>query len=95
MAKWPYSDPRWPKLRHRQLSDEPWCRYCLDVGDITPATVADHVKRVRDRPDLAFDGSNLMSLCASCHSGTKHSEEVRGHAIGCDVDGNPKGGWGA
>jgi 5-methylcytosine-specific restriction endonuclease McrA len=28
----------------------------------------DHIKRVKDAPDLAFELSNLQTLCKPCHS---------------------------
>ncbi|TQE93738.1 MAG: HNH endonuclease [Spiribacter salinus] len=89
MAKWPYNSQRWQRLRRQQLGDEPLCRYCMEIGRVTPATVVDHIKRVVDEPDLAFDASNLQSLCTECHNSVKRSEEERGYRKGFDVNGMP------
>ena len=77
------------------LSREPFCRYCAEMGEPSPATVADHVVPVRERPDLAFDESNLCGLCAHCHSRVKQKEEATGVMVGCTADGEPRGGWSA
>ena len=93
MAGWPYNTRRWRKLRLVQLSKEPLCQYCAEHGRTTPATLVDHIERVRDARGRAFDPTNLQSLCASCHSGAKAKEEARGERIGCDVNGVPLKGW--
>lgn len=63
-----YDSSAWKRLRSIQLADQPFCEDCLEDGRTTAATDVDHVERVRDRPDLALDSSNLRSLCKPCHS---------------------------
>lgn len=93
MSEWPYSEPRWQRLRELQLSAEPLCRFCSQAGRTTLATDVDHVVPVRQAPDRAFDQTNLQSLCRRCHSGAKQGEERTGEVRGCDVNGVPLKGW--
>lgn len=62
-----YNKRSWRKLSRRQLAAEPLCRHCRRRGQLTPATVADHIIPRKDRPDLALDPDNLQSLCKPCH----------------------------
>ena len=90
MAKWPYCTSAWKKLRDQHIKDNPLCLYCYQVGVYTPATQVDHIERVRNNKDRAFDPNNLQSLCDTCHNGAKQKEESLGHAIGCDHTGVPR-----
>lgn len=86
-----YKTAAWKALRLAQLSREPLCRYCKDMGRITQATVADHIKEHKGDPDLFFHGE-LQSLCATHHSSTKAREERRGREIPqTGLDGWPVG----
>lgn len=49
----------------------------------------DHIQKVKERPDLAFEESNLRSLCALCHNSIKQREELTGTKIGVSIDGIP------
>jgi 5-methylcytosine-specific restriction endonuclease McrA len=52
-------------VRHGVLERDNWqCQHCgarrrLEVH---------HLKRVADRPDLAFDPANCLTLCGPCHT---------------------------
>jgi 5-methylcytosine-specific restriction enzyme A len=63
---------------------------CLAEGRTTAATVADHVTPHRGGLDLFWHGE-LQSLCATCDSRFKQSEESGGtkHLRGCDASGEP------
>ena len=37
-------------------------------GKYVKATDVDHIKAVRDYPELKYELSNLQALCHSCHS---------------------------
>lgn len=89
MAKWPYNTSAWERLRKMHLREEPLCRFCKAMGRMVEGQVVDHIVKVQDRPDLAFDPDNLQTLCATCHSAAKQREEVRGQVIGAAVDGTP------
>jgi 5-methylcytosine-specific restriction endonuclease McrA len=58
-------DAAWRKLRANFLKNYPACQ---TPGCTLPATQVDHVKSVRERPDLRLTWQNLRALCASCHS---------------------------
>src|SRR5262245_64491308 len=66
-----YELERWRRLRRHQLRVEPLCRMCQARGLAVPATVADHV--VPHNGDWnEFLSGKLQSLCAHCHSSSKH-----------------------
>lgn len=75
-----YRTVRWQRLRERQLSAEPLCRYCLVSEDITVADVVDHIKEHKGDERLFFDADNLQSLCKQHHDSTKQREE-RGQTV--------------
>lgn len=77
----------WQKRRARQLEDEPLCVFCLAMGRVVPATVADHIVPHRGDPER-FEGP-LQSLCAPCHSSRKQQIERTGTFRGCDEHGLP------
>lgn len=56
---------RWKALRLVALRRDDFA--CVQCGTRGPLEV-DHIKPVRDRPDLSFELDNLQSLCGSCHS---------------------------
>lgn len=71
------------------LADEPWCRFCLALGCLTPATVVDHIVPARLNPDLAFERSNLQALCKAHHDSAKQQQECRGYHGELDAQGYP------
>lgn len=65
-----YQLERWRRIRRAQLRAEPLCRFCLDNGRVTQATIADHV--VSHGGDWnQFLTGKLQSLCKPCHDGFK------------------------
>ncbi len=81
-----YSTSRWKRLRSLILSEHPLCVYCEQVGEITPATVVDHIKPHRGDVDLFWDTNNLQTLCKHCHDSIKQAEE-HGNIKGVDESG--------
>ena len=58
-------DKRWPALRQAARRRDDWkCVQCGHRGRIE----VDHIRPVRDAPELAFELSNLQCLCRQCHS---------------------------
>jgi 5-methylcytosine-specific restriction endonuclease McrA len=56
---------RWPALRlQAKRRDGFACVKCGATGDLE----VDHVKPVRDAPELSFEITNLQTLCIRCHS---------------------------
>lgn len=72
-----HSTYRWQRKRARHLAKEPLCRMCLSEGQVTQATVADHITPHREDPDLFWNGE-LQSLCARHHNRDKQSAEKGG-----------------
>jgi hypothetical protein len=62
------------RLRLSILDDEPICRYCINRGHVTQATIADHILA------LALGGSNdranLAPACKACND-AKGVDETR------------------
>jgi 5-methylcytosine-specific restriction endonuclease McrA len=64
-------------LRRHSLCADPYGRHG-DVGEI--ATEVDHVVPWSTDDKLAFDSSNLQSLCKSCHARKSlHESQVQCH----------------
>ena len=63
---------------------------CERSGQLTAATVVDHIKAHKGDEYLFFDPDNLASLCKQHHDGAKQKAEKRGvQEIGCETDGVP------
>ncbi len=73
-----YSGKRWRKLRAIKLRANPLCEYCLQEGVKTIATVVDHAKDRRERPDLAYELDNLKSSCKRHHDSRTAKEHWHG-----------------
>ena len=66
---------RWKKKREQILRrDKYMCQDCKRYGKRVDATEVHHIKHVDEYPELAFDSSNLISLCAACHN-KRHPEK--------------------
>lgn len=83
-----YWTARWRTLARAQLAAEPLCRMCAERGELTPATVCDHITPHRGDAGLFWSGP-FQSLCKGCHDGAKQSEERTGRVRGCDEQGRP------
>lgn len=84
-----YNTRRWKLRRKQQLESKPLCAFCMDMGKIIPASVADHVIAHKGDEDLFFEGA-LQSLCETHHNSSKQKAEKRGLLeIGCDENGIP------
>lgn len=56
---------RWRALRLQALERDGWA--CVKCGTRRRLEV-DHVKPVRDAPELSFSLDNLQCLCGACHA---------------------------
>ena len=62
------------------MISDPLCEMCLRKGITRPATDVHHIqsfmstKDMEARKVLAFDPTNLMSLCDECHNEIHHGK---------------------
>jgi 5-methylcytosine-specific restriction protein A len=69
---------KWQKAREEHLAENPLCVRCEEQGDVTPATVVDHIIPHRGDMTLFWDRKNWQSLCKTHHSSDKQREEAGG-----------------
>jgi len=68
-----YNSRRWKYLRHRYITDHPFCEICEKRGRAVNADEVHHKHFIlnglseEERYMLLTDENNLMSLCSSCH----------------------------
>ena len=74
--KW-YGTARWARIRRYQLLEHPLCKFCLERGIVTPATICDHVEPHHGDANRFWLGP-FQSLCKGCHDSTKRFVETRG-----------------
>lgn len=64
---------KWNKLRAAKMQSNPLCEICSAAGIITPGIEVHHIKPIdtgandTERTRLAYDMSNLQTLCHKCH----------------------------
>lgn len=58
---------RWQKARGEYLSRHPLCVICMRGGQVTPATVVDHIVPHKGDDDRFWDVTNWQALCKPCH----------------------------
>lgn len=71
-------DARHRKWRKMVLARHPLCLRCQERGQVTPATVADHITPLDELPPPCghWSLSNGQGLCHSCHN-AKTAEDKR------------------
>lgn len=60
-------DARWRKARALYLRQHPLCEECRRSGEMTPATVVDHIIPHRGDMALFWNQQNWQPLCKNCH----------------------------
>lgn len=64
-----YKSSAWEKKRLEILERDNYeCQVCKEEGGFAPATTVHHILHLENRPDLALDDDNLLSVCAACHN---------------------------
>lgn len=66
---------RWQKARVRYLHSHPLCVECKKEGELTQATVVDHIVPHRGDQKLFWDESNWQPLCKHCHDKKTWNED--------------------
>lgn len=73
------STSRWTKVSKRKRARDPFCedpyKYHYDDGIARIADGVHHILPVEEAPHLAFDETNLMSLCSVCHAKMENDEK--------------------
>lgn len=84
-AKQVRSSARWRSVRGLVLSAHPLCAdpygWHAKEGRVVAATQVDHIHGLAEAPTLAYDASNLQSICEACHaqkSAQERRRQVRG-----------------
>lgn len=69
-----YRRSKWYKTRAKVLKrDRYQCVWCRELGKVTTQRLeVDHIEELDKRPDLAYDLSNLRTLCKDCHNKRHH-----------------------
>lgn len=70
-----YRTARWRRFRAWLKRRLPLCRECKENGRLVPSKHFDHIQPRRERPDLAFETSNIDPHCESCHN-SKSAKEL-------------------
>ena len=77
-----YTSKRWERKRAAILRRDGYCCvWCRRYGRSRSAVVVHHVKHVDEYPELAYEDSNLVSLCQGCHN-KAHPEKARAATAG-------------
>ena len=64
-GRWALVHRRWQPVRHAVLERDGWqCQHCPSRRRLE----VHHKLRVADHPELAFEPSNCLTLCAPCHT---------------------------
>ena len=57
----------WQRYRVTYLANHPLCVICLQHGEMTEATVVDHIVPHKGDKQLFWDKNNHEALCKRCH----------------------------
>jgi 5-methylcytosine-specific restriction protein A len=60
-------DTVWRKYRRAYLAEHPLCRRCEQEGQLTAASIVDHIVPHRGDPVLFCEPTNHQPLCKPCH----------------------------
>lgn len=71
-----YKSNAWQVIRQRALNRDNYeCQRCKSLGRVTVDDLnkhksldVHHIKDLIDRPDLAYDLDNLVTVCVKCHN---------------------------
>jgi 5-methylcytosine-specific restriction enzyme A len=69
---------RWDRASAGHLRNHPLCRYCDLVGEVTAATLTDHLYPHRGDQAVFWNCDYWISCCKPCHDGFKQRIERQG-----------------
>ncbi len=84
-----YNSRQWQRLRDQQLSEDPLCWYCEQIGKVAVANTVDHITPHNGDEALFFDHNNLRSSCKRCHDSIAAVKDRVGYAPGVGLNGMP------
>jgi 5-methylcytosine-specific restriction endonuclease McrA len=88
-----YLSAGWAKARFRALHRDGYkCMVCGKCLRAKGVGTVHHIQELRERPDLALEQSNLMSVCHPCHNSI-HAGRGQPAKAAVGDDGLPPG-WG-
>lgn len=89
----------WDRASAGHLRNDPLCRYCALVDDVTAATLTDHLYPHGGDQALFWNRTYWISCCKPCHDGFKQRIERRGvlalDNLARQLGLAPLKGWGA
>lgn len=71
-----YNDKRWKIARDTHLRREPLCEIHKAFGMYRSASEVHHIETVVTKIERAYDQTNLVSVCPSCHRRLIHSGKL-------------------
>lgn len=72
-----YNGRKWKRKQQAIMRRDGYmCQNCKRYGRKREAKVVHHIKHVDEYPELAYEDSNLVSLCVGCHD-KAHPEKGR------------------
>lgn len=78
IMKFDYGSDRWKrKAKAIKQRDRYMCVRCRRYGKMRPAKVVHHIQPVDEHPELAWEDSNLESLCMACHNQLHPEKAIR------------------
>jgi 5-methylcytosine-specific restriction endonuclease McrA len=89
-----YLTKRWKKLRAQVIRRDGYicqeCKAkCLGKKHNKPAPEVDHIHQRKTHPHLAYDPSNLRTLCKPCHSRRTMLDNIGNTKPKIGIDGYP------
>ena len=74
-GRWPYCDPRWTTITKLVKARDGYC--CVVCSRAARILDVDHIVEWTKRPDLAFEPTNLRTLCRLHHNRKTHGRRRR------------------
>lgn len=77
-----YTSTAWIHLRRKALARDHYeCVWCKQQGKVTTnkdtVLEVDHIRELKDYPELALELDNLRTLCKECHNKRHHRYQSR------------------